>query len=175
VVDQLASLAGSIGYQTAHQGLTTKVAIGNQSIRLLKPMTFMNRSGESVRAATVFYKFAPSQILVVHDELDLNFGQVRLKFGGGDAGHNGLRSMTAELGSSDYGRVRMGIGRPAADFSGTVADYVLRGFASEELAILPDVISKGVDALKLTIQMGLAAAMNQVNRRTEEVKIKPNT
>jgi PTH1 family peptidyl-tRNA hydrolase len=168
VVDQLTRLVGAPGYQVAHQGMMTAFVLHGERVRVLKPMTYMNRSGHSVRAAAQFYEIEPVDVLVVHDELDLGFGQLRLKQGGGDAGHNGLRSVTAELGCSGYGRLRMGIGRPAPDFSGTIADYVLRGFASEELALLPGVISAGAEALRLVVQLDLAAAMNQVNRRVKD-------
>ena len=175
VVEQLAHQAGAPKFRAEHEGATTSFELEGELVRLLKPLTYMNRSGVSVRAASRFYRVAPSDILVVHDELDLSFGQVRLKLGGGNAGHNGLRSLTDELGSLEFGRLRMGIGRPPADFSGTVADYVLRAFAPEELMLLPDVISKGTEALKLAVRLGLAQAMNQVNRRAKEEASKPTS
>ena len=102
---------------------------------LLKPMTFMNESGRSVQAAMAFFKVAARRAcIVLHDELDLPFGDVRLKVGGGHAGHNGLRSIIARLGTGDFGRVRVGIGRPPPGFRGEVADYVLSSFDAVERA-----------------------------------------
>ena len=167
VAELVAEKAGAGGWRRAHRGLVTEAVIEGFSVPLLKPQTYMNESGRSVSEAARFYRTEPAQVLVVHDELDLPFGRVRLKQGGGDAGHNGLKSVSSELGTSHYARLRLGIGRPAPDFSGTVADYVLRGFASEELLLLPDLLSRGAEAVKLVIQLGLAQAMNQVNQRAK--------
>ncbi|HEU5075233.1 MAG TPA: aminoacyl-tRNA hydrolase [Polyangiaceae bacterium] len=152
-------------WSRAHRGLCTTVEVGTQRVRLVKPETFMNRSGESVAEASMFFKVPAEAVLVVHDELDLPFGQVRLKQGGGHAGHNGLKSVASALGTSEFCRLRVGIGRPGPEFSGAVADYVLSGFAAEELRLLPDVLDEGSQALGLVIRLGLAPAMNQVNRR----------
>ncbi|HWL87931.1 MAG TPA: aminoacyl-tRNA hydrolase, partial [Polyangiaceae bacterium] len=103
---------------------------------LLKPQTFMNLSGDSVQPCAAFLKIEPSSIVIVHDELDLPFGDVRLKFGGGHAGHNGLRSIIQRLGTPDFARVRVGIGRPPATFRGDVADFVLTNFDPVEHAEL---------------------------------------
>jgi PTH1 family peptidyl-tRNA hydrolase len=154
-------------WTSAHQGLNSQVSVGGQQVHLLKPLTFMNRSGQSVASAAACFKLPPAEVLVVHDELDLPFGQIRLKQGGGHAGHNGLKSVTSSLASSDFCRLRVGIGRPSLEFSGAVADFVLSGFAPEELTLLPDVLDEGSQALALVIQLGLAQAMNQVNRRPQ--------
>lgn len=163
VVDRFAGSGAH--WVRAHQGFCTTIEVDGRRVRLLKPETFMNRSGESVAAASAFFKVPTKDVLVVHDELDLPFGQIRLKQGGGHAGHNGLKSVDSALGSSDFCRLRVGIGRPGAEFSGAAADYVLSGFAAEELKLLPDVLDEGSQALGLAIRLGLAAAMNQVNRR----------
>jgi len=152
-------------WRPGYRGRFTTVDVGAERVRLLEPETFMNRSGESVAEAAAFFELPVQAVLVVHDELDLPFGQVRLKQGGGHAGHNGLKSLAEALGSSDFCRLRIGIGRPGAEFSGAVADYVLSGFAAEELRLLPDVLDEGSQALGLVIRLGLAQAMNQVNRR----------
>jgi peptidyl-tRNA hydrolase, PTH1 family len=138
---------------------------GDARVALLKPGTFMNRSGESVRAAADFYKISPGDVLVVHDELDLPWLQVRLKLGGGEAGHNGLRSISECLGTRDYYRLRLGIGRPPSDFRGDGADFVLQAFPPAQKAELPDLISNSVTALRLFTERGAAAAMNEVNRK----------
>ncbi len=132
---------------------------------VLEPLTFMNESGRSVQPAAAFFKIAPSSVLVVHDELDLPFGELRLKQGGGDAGHRGLKSITAHLGTPDYGRLRVGIDRPPADFRGSQADYVLQAFAPAERAGLDDLIERAVDAVRLVVERGFAAAMNVTNQR----------
>jgi len=167
VVERLADDIGVTAWQSKHQGELASAAWGDERLLLLKPMTYMNRSGLSARAVAAFFKIEPSDMVAVHDELDLPFGQLRLKQGGGDAGHNGLKSLTQELGSSDYIRLRMGIGRPAPDFSGSVADFVLETFASQEQPLLPDLLDAGIEALKLTIRAGLSQAMNQVNRKAQ--------
>lgn len=165
VVEALAGRSAPAVWTSAHQGLLSSVSIAGQQVRLLKPLTFMNRSGVSVGSAAAFFEVPAAEVLVVHDELDLPFGQIRLKQGGGDAGHNGLKSVASELGSNDFCRLRVGIGRPGTEFSGAIADFVLSGFAAEELKLLPDVLDEGSQALTLVVQLGLAQAMNQVNRR----------
>jgi len=132
---------------------------------VLKPMTFMNVSGDSVQPAAAFVKVEPAQIVVLHDELDLPWGDVRLKLGGGHAGHNGLRSIIGRLGTPDFVRVRIGIGRPPAGFRGEVADFVLQDFDSAERAELPDVLARAVSAVNAVLEKGFAAAQNTVNTR----------
>jgi PTH1 family peptidyl-tRNA hydrolase len=134
-------------------------------VMLLKPMTYMNVSGDSVQPAAAFVKVEPAGIIVLHDELDLPFGDVRLKVGGGHAGHNGLRSIIQRLGSPDFVRVRIGIGRPPPGFRGDVADYVLSDFDSSERAELPDVLDRAVAAAAAVVEKGPAAAQNAVNTR----------
>jgi PTH1 family peptidyl-tRNA hydrolase len=102
---------------------------------------------------------------VVHDELDLPFGEVRLKVGGGEAGHKGLRSISECLGTSDYGRVRIGIDRPPSDFQGSGADYVLQAFPPGARTELEAVLDRAVDAISLVVLSGWSSAMNEVNRR----------
>jgi PTH1 family peptidyl-tRNA hydrolase len=125
---------------------------------LAKPITFMNLSGGPLSALRGFYKIPPTRIVVIHDELDLPFTSVRLKLGGGDNGHNGLRSVTAALGTRDYYRVRVGIGRPPGRMD--PADYVLRDFAAAERAELPEILGRAADAVRVLLTDGLAAAQN---------------
>jgi PTH1 family peptidyl-tRNA hydrolase len=138
---------------------------GRLDVALLEPETFMNLSGESVQPAAAFLKIPPERVVIVHDELDLPWRDVRLKFGGGHAGHNGLRSLIQRLGTPDFVRVRVGIGRPPADFRGDVASYVLSGFDPFERADLPGVIEAACSATRRVILDGLAAAMKAVNTR----------
>jgi PTH1 family peptidyl-tRNA hydrolase len=133
-------------------------------VMALKPMTFMNLSGDSVQPAAAFVKVEPANVIVLHDELDLPWGDVRLKLGGGHAGHNGLRSIIGRLGA-DFVRVRIGIGRPPPGFRGEVADFVLHDFDSAERAELPNVLSRAVSAVNAVLEKGFAAAQNTVNTR----------
>jgi PTH1 family peptidyl-tRNA hydrolase len=164
VVDELASRAGA-SFRAKFSGEIAEIALASSRALLLKPSTFMNRSGESVQAVAAFYKIPLGSVFVVHDELDVPFGQLRLKQGGGDAGHNGLKSVTSHLGGAGYLRLRFGIGRPPAEFGGTPADFVLEAFASAEKAALPELLKSAADAVELVASRGFAAAMNQVNQR----------
>ncbi|MDB4997273.1 MAG: Peptidyl-tRNA hydrolase [Myxococcaceae bacterium] len=132
-------------------------------LALLKPMTFMNLSGDSLQPAAAFLKVEPANIIVLHDELDLPFGDVRIKLGGGHAGHNGLRSIITRLGTPDFIRVRIGVGRPPPDFKGDVADFVLQGFDPSERAELPAIIDKAVAATRAILKHGIVAAMGTAN------------
>ena len=168
VVDELARRARVDTWRSRFGGDFALTVLGSERLALLKPGTFMNVSGRSVRPASAFYKLDSESIVVVHDELDLPFGQLRLKLGGGDAGHNGLRSVTEELGSGDYVRLRFGIGHPPEDFRGSGADYVLQAFAPVELAELAARLGAAADAVELVVRRGLTAAMNSTNQRKKD-------
>lgn len=140
-------------------------ALGS-AVALLKPLTFMNLAGESVQPAVTFLKIAPAEVLVVHDELDLPFADVRIKAGGGHAGHNGLRSLIDRVGSLDFVRIRIGIGRPPPDFRGEIADYVLSSFDPSERVDLDEVIARAVAAGRNLLMHGTQAAMNEVNAKS---------
>jgi PTH1 family peptidyl-tRNA hydrolase len=131
-------------------------------------MTFMNLSGDSVQHASAFLKVAPTNVIVVHDELDLAFADVRIKVGGGHAGHNGLRSIIQRLGTPEFIRVRVGIGKPPPGFRGEVADYVLQGFDPSEQAELGGVVDKSALAVQKIIQDGVTPAMNAINPRLKK-------
>jgi PTH1 family peptidyl-tRNA hydrolase len=122
----------------------------------------MNLSGRSVAEALRFHKLTPADLLIIHDELDIPFGQVKFKENGGHGGHNGLRSLHQMLGSSDYPRLRVGINRPV---HGDMADYVLTNFGKEEMAALPQLVDGIVDALEMFILEGLPKAMSIYNNR----------
>jgi peptidyl-tRNA hydrolase, PTH1 family len=124
-----------------------------------KPLTFMNLSGGPVAALRSFYKVPPERIVVIHDELDLPFGVVRVKAGGGDNGHNGLRSVTSALGTRDYARVRVGIGRPPGRMD--PADFVLRDFSRAEQEELAEVTDRAADMAEATAARGVAATQNE--------------
>ncbi len=158
--------SGGVSWSERFRGQFGLLRVGEERVGVLRPQTYMNRSGESVRAACEFYKISRPDVLVIHDELDVPFGDVRLKLGGGEAGHNGLRSVSQHLGGKDYHRLRIGIGRPPPDFSGGVADFVLQAFAPAEAGLLEDIRHRGAKAAEQFISLGSQAAMNEVNRRT---------
>ena len=146
-VDRIAADHGFGPWRKAFHGLVAEGRLGAEKIVLLKPETFMNLSGQSVRAAVDFYKLTPGDITVFHDELDLAPGKARVKQGGGHAGHNGLRSIHGHIGES-YGRIRLGIGHPG--HKDAVAPYVLHDFAKADRDWLDDLlrgISDGAGAL----------------------------
>ena len=127
-------------------------------VTLAWPRSYMNLSGRPVAALTAFYKVPPERLVVIHDELDISFGAVRLKLGGGDNGHNGLRSITQALGTRDFYRVRFGIGRPPGRMDPAV--FVLRDFSAAERKDLPFLIDRCADATEALVAQGLAAAQN---------------
>jgi PTH1 family peptidyl-tRNA hydrolase len=129
---------------------------------LLKPLTFMNASGKSVRKAMSFFEISVQSTLVVHDELDLPLGAVKLKRGGGEAGHHGLESVSREVGSRDYLRLRVGVGKPA---SGAVSDFLLEPLDQAAEQRLDGALSLARDAVQMVARHGIERAMNQVNRQ----------
>ena len=134
---------------------------GGPKVIVAKPNTYMNLSGGPVAALLKFYDLEPSQLIVVHDELDLDFDVVRLKHGGGHGGHNGLRDIIAAGGSPDFTRVRLGIGRPPGRQD--AADFVLQDFSKNEREILPHILSHATDAVETIIAEGLTAAQQRFN------------
>lgn len=133
-------------------------------VRLVRPRSFMNTSGAPVQRATAYEKVPPERLVVVHDELDLPFGAIRLKQGGGDNGHNGLKSIRQALGSGDFFRVRLGIGRPPAHMR--PADFVLHRYSASERAALPEQLADAAEAVETLIESGLAAAQNAHHARS---------
>ncbi len=155
-------LAGRMGVRFKRDRSRAAVATGRLAglpVTLAKPWSFMNLSGRSVASLRTFYKLPPERIVVVHDELDLPFAAIRLKQGGGDNGHNGLRSVTAALGTRDYFRVRVGIGRPPGRMD--PADFVLHDFSAAERKLVPEVLERAADAVEALLARGLAAAQNE--------------
>ncbi|HEX9022431.1 MAG TPA: aminoacyl-tRNA hydrolase [Geobacteraceae bacterium] len=135
-------------------------AFEGERLLLLKPQTFMNLSGRAVNPALHFHRLSLHDLIVIHDDLDIPFGRIKLKEGGGHAGHNGLRSLMQELGSGQFIRMRIGIGRPLHE---DAADYVLSSFSREELALLPRILDGAADLLKLIVSEGLRKAMSLYN------------
>ena len=136
-----------------------EIRLGDVPVTLARPRSYMNLSGRPLSALASFYKLPPAQTVVVHDELDLPYGALRLKLGGGDNGHNGLRSITAAYGTPDYYRVRFGVGRPPGRMD--AAAFVLRDFSTAERKDLPFFIDRAADATEMLIRQGLASAQNE--------------
>ncbi len=156
-----ALLAGRAGVRFKAHRSGNDVAEGRLAdvpVTLARPRAYMNLSGKPVAALTAFYKVPPDRLVVIHDELDLPFGALRLKLGGGEGGHHGLRSITQALGTRDYYRVRFGIGRPPGRMDPAV--YVLRDFTPAERKDLPFFADRGADATETLIAKGLADAQN---------------
>ncbi len=164
-LDELVREAGAIGVKKKFQGEYARASFAGRECVLLRPMTFMNESGRSVQPAAAFFRVAPRDVIVLHDELDLPLGDVRVKVGGGHAGHNGLRSIIEHLGTPDFVRVRLGVGRPPVDFTGDVADYVLSGFATSERARAEDMAALGARTVLKILGDGVDRAMNEANTR----------
>lgn len=165
VVDVLADRMGE--KFKVHKKSGAEVATGRlagRSVVLAKPRVYMNESGRQVGPLAKFYSVTPADVVVVHDELDIDFGRIRLKGGGGVAGHNGLRSVSSALGSNDFHRVRVGIGRPPGQKSG--ATFVLENFNSVERKEVPTIIEQAADATELLIAHGLEPAQNTVHAWT---------
>lgn len=135
--------------------------LGHRPVVLAKPRCYMNESGRQVGPLAKFYSVPAADVIVIHDELDIDFGRVRLKLGGGEGGHNGLRSVANALGSKDFQRVRIGIGRPPGRKD--PAAFVLEPFTSTERGEVPTICEQAADATELLIEEGLETAQNQVH------------
>jgi PTH1 family peptidyl-tRNA hydrolase len=140
-----------------------EASVGKTKALLCKPMEFMNVSGQAVTRVAQFWKITPAETVVVYDELDLPFGQLKLGTGGGHGGHNGMRSILADWGTPDFARIRMGIGRPPAGHD--PANFLLSDFSRHERSMLPDLIGEAAEAVETIVGSGLSAAMNKYNQK----------
>ncbi len=187
VIDALARQLGGAEFKSKWNAHFARASLGGHEVVLLKPQTYMNLSGESVQPAAAFFKVPPAEVLVVHDEIDLPFGEQRLKLGGGHAGHNGVRHIIERLGTPEFVRLRVGIGRPPVGFRGddgaatrsphdgaatrsphdgaATRTWVLSGFDAPQRAELPGVVDRATDAIARVVKGGLSAAMNVANSR----------
>jgi PTH1 family peptidyl-tRNA hydrolase len=152
-------LGAALGTESRWNALVGKA----RDVAVVLPQGYMNLSGEAVGQAARFWKVKVDEIVVAHDEIDLEFGRIQVKEGGGDAGHNGLRSLRQHLGSGDTVRVRFGVGRPPSQWEG--ADWVLARFSAEEEEALKDLIPLAAEAALAAVLEGPAAAANKFNRR----------
>jgi peptidyl-tRNA hydrolase, PTH1 family len=160
VVDELAHRHDG-SWRSKFSGSLAEVRLGERRLGLLKPETYMNESGRSVSSAARFFKVPAASILVVHDDVDLEPGRLQARRGGGLAGHNGLRSLAQDLGTHDFLRLRIGVGRPGRGDPRPVADWVLSPFASEE--DVDALVARGADAVEAIAAEGLEAAQASFN------------
>lgn len=159
------NLAGSkLARESRYNALAAKTNISGHEVWLLEPQTYMNRSGQSVGALARFYKIAPDEILVVHDELDLPPGAAKIKKGGSSGGHNGLKDITAALGTQDYWRLRLGIGHPRAmNLQQQVVDYVLHRPRKEEQTLINEAIERSLEVIPMLCEGKFEAAMMKLH------------
>lgn len=161
------ALAGRVGSAfSSHKKSNSDIVqarLGRRSVVIAKPRTFMNLSGQPVAALARFFFVDAANIVVVHDELDIDFGALRLKLGGGEGGHNGLRSISQHLSTKDYLRVRVGVGRPPGRMD--PASFVLKPFSAAERKDLGVVVEEAADAAELLLSAGLESAQNSVHPR----------
>ncbi len=143
VLDNLADKAGIEITKSAHRGILGKGEYLDNTVYLFKPLTFMNNSGEALKEIKNFYKIPTEQIIVVHDELDLQLGDIRSKFGGGTAGHNGIKSIVEKTGDNNFHRIRIGIGKP--EYKSQVVDHVLSTFSEDEFKSLDKIIEEAIE------------------------------
>jgi PTH1 family peptidyl-tRNA hydrolase len=139
----------------------------DQPVKLVKPLTYMNKSGESVGEIMRYYKIPVEKVIIVYDDLDTPFGQIRLKTKGGDGGHNGIKSLIEHLSGNEFLRVRIGIGRPPHPDMDP-ADYVLQNFSKQEQPALPDILNTALDAIEMVVFEGAVKAMNTFNTRPKD-------
>jgi peptidyl-tRNA hydrolase, PTH1 family len=160
VVDELARRHDG-RWRSKFSGRVAESRVDGRRIALLKPETYMNESGKSIGAAARYFKVDPSELLVVHDDVDLDVGRLQARLGGGLAGHNGLRSISQALGTQDFLRLRVGVGRPGRGDRRAVADYVLAPFEDDDDPV--QIVARSADAVEAILNGGLAAAQQQFN------------
>ncbi|MEY2842938.1 MAG: hypothetical protein RI920_975 [Pseudomonadota bacterium] len=171
-IDDLARrLKVSLQPDRAYHGLVARANLPQGPVWLIQPMTYMNLSGKAVAPLARFFKIEPSEILVIHDELDIAPGEVKLKQGGGNGGHNGLKDIQAQMGSGDFWRLRVGIGHPGVKHE--VAAYVLRKPPSAEREAITRCIDKGMDSVDAMLAGDMAKAVRQVHAQPPRPKAEP--
>lgn len=162
VIDALAKSAGAnLSKHKRAQALVAEIRLSGIHVVVAQPTSFMNESGGPTKALATFYKVEPQNIIVLHDELDIELGAIRVKWSGGDNGHNGLKSIRKSLGSGDWYRVRLGIGRPVGQQD--PADFVLKNFSTAEQSDVANLIERGADAVESLISTSLEETQNRFN------------
>lgn len=165
VIDVLADRLFTSVDEKKFKGYYGKAVIGGEKVILLKPQTFMNLSGESVRAAADFYKVDPDHIIVVYDDVSLDVGQLRIRTKGSAGGHNGIKNIISHLGTDVFPRIKVGVGEKPKGYD--LADYVLGHFSKEDRSIMEEGYEKAVEAIKLFLTGEIDAAMNEYNRKAK--------
>ncbi|MBP1153481.1 MULTISPECIES: aminoacyl-tRNA hydrolase [unclassified Paenibacillus] len=160
-LDRFADKHGIRISQSKCKGLLGEGNVSGEKVVLLKPQTYMNLSGESMRAFMDFYKASPEDLIVVYDDLDTPFGNIRLRYQGSAGGHNGIKSIIQHLGSQTFNRIRMGISRPAPGRD--IADYVLSPFSKEEFQSMPQVLDKTCEAMEYVLEHAFEKTMAKFN------------
>lgn len=162
-------LGARLASESRFLGEAARVRTEGQDLWLLKPLTYMNRSGQALAALARFYKISPEEILVVHDELDLLPGEIRLKQGGGNGGHNGLKDIVAQFGSADFWRLRLGIGHPRNQgVTQEVVDFVLHRPRAQEQEAIEIAMNRGLDELSALLRGDFPAAMRRLHTKAQE-------
>jgi PTH1 family peptidyl-tRNA hydrolase len=162
VIDRLAADAGASLTRVQHKALVAQATLEEKKVVLAKPQTYMNLSGEAVSSLARFYKIPPERILVVHDDLDLPFGMLRMRASGSSAGQKGMLSILTRMGTEDIPRLRFGIGRPSGSKQG--ANYVLKPFNPQERKEMDYMVAQATDAVRCFLREGVESAMNKFNR-----------
>ena len=161
VIDVLADMLGTTVEEKKFKGCYGRGIIGGEKVLLLKPQTFMNLSGESIRAASDFYKVDPEQIIIIYDDISLEGGQLRIRKKGSAGGHNGIKNIIAHLGTQEFPRIKVGVGDKPKKMD--LADYVLSRFSKEDRAAMEDAFKEAAKAVEVMITEGMDTAMNQFN------------
>lgn len=169
VADRLAERAGAGIERKQFGALVAKALVANRPVLLAKPQSFMNLSGQPGVSLRGYYKVANEQVVVIHDDMDIEFGQVRVKKGGGHGGHNGLRDLKTRMGS-EFSRIRVGVSRPPKGWD--PADYVLGNWSQEQLNQLDEVVDLAADAVETVVSSGVVEAMNRFNVRPKSAPSK---
>ena len=162
-IDVLAGKLGADVKEKKHKGLCGKGMIAGEKVILLKPQTFMNLSGESVRAAADFYKIDAEHMIVLYDDIDLDVGKLRVRAKGSAGGHNGIKNIIAHLGTQEFQRIRIGVGEKPKEYD--LADYVLGRFSAEDRKLVEEAFANAADAVRLMVQGKTDEAMNLYNRK----------
>jgi PTH1 family peptidyl-tRNA hydrolase len=163
VLDELSRRVGAPAARLRLGAEISEATLGDERVVLCKPVEYMNVSGQPLSRVAGFWKIPLERIVVIHDDMDLEFGRIRIMKACGTGGHNGLRSIVAELGSKEFIRVRIGIGRPPAAWD--PADYVLADFSTDEQRTMKNLIEEAAQAVEVLVKTGLVAAMNRFNQR----------
>ena len=161
VIDVLADMLGTTVEEKKFKGLYGRGIIGGEKVLLLKPQTFMNLSGESVKAAADFYKVDHEHIIIIYDDISLDVGQLRIRKKGSAGGHNGIKNIIAHLGTQEFPRIKVGVGDKPKKMD--LADYVLSRFSKEDRAAMEDAFKEAAKAVEVMITEGMDTAMNQFN------------